>query len=143
MFGEQRLSGGLPEAPEGRSGNAQHHLVGERGEVLGVEPLVHGEAHLQLSHALIHALQVARLVPGGGHERFLIFLYDARAKCGGGAPAGVEIQLVEPARGAGGDGAAARVPSPVNRWSEERIGVGISGSRCAGRVDYWCKSVLE
>ncbi len=61
-----------------------------------VQADAHRQTELQLTHALIRALQIARLLPRGSHQRFLMLLYDASAKCGDAAMTRIEIQLIEP-----------------------------------------------
>ena len=67
-------------------------------EMTRVQARARREAELQLPHALIRALQIARLLPRGRHQRFLMLLHDARAERRDAAMTRIEIQLIEPRR---------------------------------------------
>ena len=118
-----------------RRTHAQHRVVAQVLEVTRVQARAGREAELQLPHALIRALQIARLLPRRGHQRFLMLLHDARAERRDAAMTRIEIQLVEPRRGCARDGRARRMPLSVQRRREQRIGIRIDDQRFARRID--------
>ena len=54
------------------------------------------EAQLHLPQPPIDVRDLARLVPGVGHELFLMLLNHARAECRDDTLARIEVQLVQP-----------------------------------------------
>ena len=57
-----------------------------------------GDGELRLAQQLVGPQDLAELLPDGGHQVFLPLLHDLRPEPGGDAVAGVEVQLVQPAR---------------------------------------------
>ena len=101
------------------------------------------QTELQLAHALVGALQIARLLPRGGHQRFLMLLHDARAERSDAALTRIEVQLIEPGRAPARDGRTRGMPSAVERRREQRVGVRIADQLFARRVDDRRELVLE
>src|SRR5262249_40560357 len=77
---------------------------------------------LELAHALVGGLKLRSLLPGGGHERFLVLLDDAGSERRRGAPARIEIQLVEPGRAGRIRDRCSGVPAAIRRRGQEWVG---------------------
>ena len=109
-------------AAEHRRGKTQRLLLAEHRQMPRMQALADRHAHLQLAQALIDRLDLGGLLPRRRHQRLLVFLDDLRPERRGRAPARIEIQLVEPVRGAGRHERAPRMPPAVERRREQRIG---------------------
>ena len=111
----------------------------EPAQTRGVIAAVHGAAELRLPQLLVDRVDVAQLLPGGGHQRFPIDLHDLRCpiaatrRCRGS-------RLRSRTHGSGA--AAARlhvmhrgVPGAVDRRRDDRIGVARGGGDLPRRVE--------
>ena len=90
---------------------------------------VHRATELRLSQSLVDLLDVAELLPGGRHQRFLLILDDLRAHRRGRPLTRIEIEIVQPERCRPGRRCLsalryfvdARMPASIDRRSHHRV----------------------
>ncbi len=107
-------------------GRRQHGGIGESREVAAVQCRSDMLGQLGESQLTIRLLHADDLVPGGGHQVFLVVLDNAGAEAADHPVARVEVELPEPlrlGRGRTGLGLHPRLAGmrrPVERWTDKR-----------------------
>ena len=96
-----RLNGagvGLPQPPVSGCGKGQQGGRGQRHNVPRVDRGAYVAAELGVAERGIGGFDSGDLVPGRGHQRFLVVLDDPGPEAGDHAVARVAVELREPAR---------------------------------------------
>ena len=109
----------------GRGEAPQRIVIVDALDVTRVQPARDRKAQLHLPQTLIDLRHLAGLIPGVGHQLFLLLLNHARAERRNHTLARIEIQLVEPtcARLRSADLVTAGILAAVDRRPEHRLGV--------------------
>src|SRR6476620_5474103 len=108
-----------------------------------VQDLSHGHAQLELAHALVDGWQLCCLFPGRGHQLLLVLLNHAGSERSCDAPAWIQVELVEPRRTCWRYRRPSGVPSTVDGWREQRVGIGVGRLATAWFIDDPGKCGLE
>jgi hypothetical protein len=90
--------------------------------MLPVELLARRTRELRLHEQLIRSAYAFDLLPGGGHQLRAVVLHDLRTHARGAPIARIEVEVVDPPRCCTLDARGARVPAPVDRRNDHRIG---------------------